>query len=77
MISSRDQRSNKTTGDINNALTIEEEQNLQSQPSVRNILGFIEKYDRVEVQELLSQMSCHWLLSLELGNSTTSKCVTV
>ena len=65
MISSRDQRSNKTTGDINNALTIEEEQNLQSQPSVRNILGFIEKYDRVEVQELLSQMSCHWLLSLE------------
>ena len=34
-------------------------------PSVRNILGFIEKYDRAEQQELLSQSICHWLLSLE------------
>ena len=37
----------------------------QNQPSVRNILGFMEKYDRVETQELLSQLSCHWLLSLD------------
>lgn len=42
-----------------------DEMKLQNQPSVRNIFGFIEKYDRVEVQELLSQMNCHWLLSLE------------
>lgn len=45
--------------------TPEDEQHLASQPAVRNILGFVEKYDRVEVQELLSQMNCHWLLSLE------------
>ena len=38
---------------------------LMNQPSYRNILGFIEKYDRVEQQELLSHMICHWLLSLE------------
>jgi len=44
---------------------MEEEQNSQSQPAVRNILGFMDKYDRVEQQELLSQMTCHWLLSLE------------
>ena len=40
-------------------------QQLNSQPSVRNIVGFIDKYDRVESQELLSQMGTHWLLSLE------------
>jgi hypothetical protein len=36
-----------------------------NQPSVRNIMGFIEKYDRAEVQELLSCMSSNWLLSLD------------
>lgn len=44
---------------------IDEENNL-SQPSIRNILGFIEKYDRLEVQELLSQINCHWLLPSEV-----------
>ena len=43
----------------------EDEQALSSQPSVRNVLGFVEKYDRVEVQELLTEMNCHWLLSME------------
>ena len=52
-------------GGNSNANNQEEEQNAASQPAVRNILGFIEKYDRVEQQELLSQMTCHWLLSLE------------
>jgi hypothetical protein len=56
----------KSKGGLDSStLSPEEEQALQSQPSVRNILGFLEKYDRVEVQELLSQMSCHWLLSLD------------
>lgn len=44
---------------------LEDEQNQQSQPAVRNILGFMDKYDRVEQQELLAQMTCHWLLSTE------------
>ncbi len=44
---------------------MEEEQNSQSQPAVRNILGFIEKFDRIEQQELLAQMTSHWLLSHE------------
>lgn len=43
----------------------QELQNLNNQPSVRNIVGFTEKYDRAEAQELLSQMSSHCLLSLE------------
>lgn len=43
----------------------QEQQQLNNQPSVRNIVGFVEKYDRVEAQELLSQMNSHWLLSLE------------
>jgi hypothetical protein len=43
----------------------EEEQNLNNQPSVRNIIGFIEKYDRSEIQEVLSAMTSNWLLSLD------------
>ena len=43
----------------------DDELNVNNQAAVRNILGFIDKYDRVEQQELLSQMTCHWLLSLE------------
>lgn len=43
----------------------EDQQNQANSPAVRNIVGFIEKYDRVEAQELLSQMSSHWLLSTE------------
>lgn len=43
----------------------DEEQNQQNTTAVRNILGFMDKYDRVEQQELLSQMTCHWLLSME------------
>lgn len=38
---------------------------LNSQPSVRNIVGFLDKYDRYEIQELVAQMSSHWLLSLD------------
>lgn len=41
------------------------ETNYANQPSVRNILGFLDKYDRLEQQELLSQTTCHYLLSLE------------
>jgi hypothetical protein len=43
----------------------DDEQNSNNQVSVRNILGFIERYDRTEILELLSQINCHWLLSLE------------
>lgn len=43
----------------------QEQQQINNQSSVRNIVGFVEKYDRVEAQELLCQMSSHWLLSLE------------
>jgi hypothetical protein len=43
----------------------EDDHNMSNQAAVRNTLGFIEKYDRVEIQELLSEMNCHWLLSLE------------
>lgn len=61
------------SGTVKNVLAVttqnqEQEQtetNYTNQPSVRNILGFIEKYDRVEQQELLSQSICHWLLSIE------------
>lgn len=43
----------------------QEQHQLNNQQSVRNIIGFIEKYDRAEAQELLSQMSSHWLLSID------------
>lgn len=43
----------------------EDENNLQNSQAVRNISGFLDKYDRIEQQELLSQMTCHWLLSVE------------
>lgn len=43
----------------------DDEQNINNQPSVRNLMGFIEKYDRAEIQELLSSMTCNWLLSLD------------
>ena len=56
---------NSTSKGDESMLSLEDDQNLSSQPAVRNILGFIEKYDRVEVQELLSEMNCHWLLSME------------
>ena len=53
------------TTNLNPANNHDEEQNLYSQSAVRNILGFMDKYERVEQQELLAQMSCHWLLSME------------
>jgi hypothetical protein len=53
------------TNNINPAQNQEEEQNNYNLPAVRNILGFMDKYERVEQQELLAQMSCHWLLSFE------------
>ena len=43
----------------------EEENHLQNSQAVRNISGFLDKYDRIEQQELLAQMTCHWLLSVE------------
>lgn len=43
----------------------QEQHQLNNQQSVRNIVGFIEKYDRAEAQELLSQMGSHWLLSID------------
>ena len=56
----------KENGNNLNEENIEQDEETSlNQPSVRNILGFIDKYDRVEVQELLSQMNCNWLLSLE------------
>jgi hypothetical protein len=43
----------------------EEEQNLNSQPSVRSIIGFVDKFDRFEMQELLTSMTSNWLLSYD------------
>jgi len=40
----------------------EEEMNM---PSVQNIMGFIEKYDKIEQAELLATMPSNWLLSPE------------
>jgi hypothetical protein len=57
-------RDNNTNGN-GNENEQGEQVNLANLPSVRNILGFIEKYERFEVQELLSQMNCNWLLSFE------------
>lgn len=54
---------NSTIG--NSGLTAEEEQKINNLPSVRNIHGFAERFDREEMQEILSQLNCHWLLSLE------------
>ena len=42
----------------------QEQHQINNQQSVRNIVGFIEKYDRAEAQELLSQMGSHWLLPI-------------
>ncbi|RNA30706.1 ankyrin and armadillo repeat-containing [Brachionus plicatilis] len=44
---------------------IDEDQNLLNTPAVRNILGFDQRFDRVEEQELLAEMNCHWLLSID------------
>jgi hypothetical protein len=63
--SARKNRGDTTTRDEDLDIVYEAGENSQSQPSVRNILGFMERYDRVEVQELLSQLNCHWLLSLD------------
>ena len=57
-------------GNLNNStnatiVSVDDELNVNNQAAVRNILGFVDKYDRLEQQELLSQMTCHWLLSLE------------
>lgn len=43
----------------------DEDQNLLNTPAVRNILGFDQRFDRVEEQELLAEMNCHWLLSTD------------
>jgi hypothetical protein len=65
--SSKSARKNRgdTTRDEDLDIVDEAGENSQSQPSVRNILGFMERFDRIEIQELLSQLNCHWLLSLD------------
>lgn len=37
----------------------------EKQASVRNIMGFADRFDRAEIQELLSCMTSNWLLSTE------------
>lgn len=43
----------------------EEQKKIMNLPSVRYILGFTDKYERSEMQELLSCMTCNWLLSFD------------
>ena len=49
--------------------SIEDDHNMSNQPAVRNTLGFIEKYDRVERQELLSEIKNEVLDVIEIKDS--------